>query len=224
MSRDLVNRASDGRVVSVDVPHGYGRLAQLVARFLHTEEVIGSSPVSPTTEPRRASAPRGFFVSQRPKLRPGRPRVSEPTTTVHTVSDLPPLPGPCGLCVGLRGTRHEGSLTCADCGWRYGDAPDPDLPLPVIEVVYYVRYDRRVKIGTSRRPRQRVASIRHDELLAFEQGGRALEQQRHREFASVREGGEWFTLTDEVSAHVAALRERGAPWTLYARWLSEALR
>ncbi len=32
-----------GRIV-----HG-GRLAQLVARFLHTEEVIGSSPVSPTT-------------------------------------------------------------------------------------------------------------------------------------------------------------------------------
>ena len=29
-----------------------GRLAQLVARFLHTEEVIGSSPVSPTTLPR----------------------------------------------------------------------------------------------------------------------------------------------------------------------------
>ena len=26
----------------------HGRLAQLVARFLHTEEVIGSSPVSPT--------------------------------------------------------------------------------------------------------------------------------------------------------------------------------
>jgi hypothetical protein len=26
----------------------FGRLAQLVARFLHTEEVIGSSPVSPT--------------------------------------------------------------------------------------------------------------------------------------------------------------------------------
>lgn len=26
-----------------------GRLAQLVARFLHTEEAIGSSPVSPTT-------------------------------------------------------------------------------------------------------------------------------------------------------------------------------
>ncbi|WP_344009991.1 GIY-YIG nuclease family protein [Microbacterium natoriense] len=140
------------------------------------------------------------------------------------MSDLPPLPGPCELCGGLRGTRREGSLICADCGWRYGDAPDPDLPLPAIEVVYYLRYDRRVKIGTSRRPRQRLASIRHDELLAFEQGGRALEQQRHREFALVREGGEWFTLTDEVRAHIAALRERGEPWTLYARWLSDALR
>lgn len=30
--------------------YGRGRLAQLVARFLHTEEVIGSSPVSPTYE------------------------------------------------------------------------------------------------------------------------------------------------------------------------------
>jgi hypothetical protein len=29
-------------------PSDFGRLAQLVARFLHTEEVIGSSPVSPT--------------------------------------------------------------------------------------------------------------------------------------------------------------------------------
>jgi hypothetical protein len=34
-----------------------GRLAQLVARFLHTEEVIGSSPVSPT---RKAPVRRGF--------------------------------------------------------------------------------------------------------------------------------------------------------------------
>jgi hypothetical protein len=58
----------------------------------------------------------------------------------------------------------------------------------VIEVVYYIRYDRRVKIGTSRRPRQRLASIRHEELLAFEPGGRDVEQARHREFADVREG------------------------------------
>ena len=31
-----------------------GRLAQLVARFLHTEEVVGSSPASPTTKSRSA--------------------------------------------------------------------------------------------------------------------------------------------------------------------------
>src|SRR4051794_21653357 len=41
-----------------------GRLAQLVARFLHTEEVIGSSPVSPTRTP-RPGAP--FVPMQRPR-------------------------------------------------------------------------------------------------------------------------------------------------------------
>lgn len=81
-----------------------------------------------------------------------------------------------------------------------------------------------MKIGTSRQPRRRLASIRHQELLAFEQGGRSLEQQRHREFAAVREGGEWFTLTDEIRAHITVLRRAGDPWQLYARWLSTALR
>lgn len=120
--------------------------------------------------------------------------------------------------------RVEEAWICSTCGWRYGDVPDTDLPLPQIEVVYYLRYDRRVKIGTSRRPRQRVASIRHEELLAFERGGRSLEQQRHRDFASCREGGEWFTFTAELRAHTGALRGVGDPWDLYARWLSEALR
>ncbi|MCR2784404.1 MULTISPECIES: GIY-YIG nuclease family protein [unclassified Microbacterium] len=134
------------------------------------------------------------------------------------------LPGPCLLCGGDRGSRVDGAWICAVCGWRYGDVPDEDLPLPRIHVVYYLRYDRRVKIGTSARPRQRLAAIWHEELLAFEQGGRPLEQQRHREFAGIREGGEWFTLTDELATHIAALRAVGDPWQLYARWLSEALR
>ena len=93
----------------------------------------------------------------------------------------------------------------------------------MIEVVYYIRYDRRVKIGTSRRPRQRLASIRHEELLAFERGGREVEQARHREFAEAREGGEWFTLTPILSAHIAGLRTEGEPWQQYARWVSSAL-
>ncbi|MBO9626939.1 MAG: GIY-YIG nuclease family protein [Microbacterium sp.] len=134
------------------------------------------------------------------------------------------LPGPCALCGALRGTRIAGALHCADCDWRYGDAPDADLPLPRIDVVYYLRYDRRVKIGTTRRPRQRLSAIRHDELLAFERGDRAVEKQRHRQFADVREGGEWFMLSGDLVDHIAALRAAGAPWTLYGRWLSDALR
>lgn len=123
----------------------------------------------------------------------------------------------------MKGIRIDDGWSCAVCGWRYGDAPDPDLPFPRIDVVYYIRFDERVKIGTSRRPRQRLASIRHQELLAFERGGRALEQARHREFASVREGGEWFTYDDGLRTHVGLLRRSGAPWELYARWLSDAL-
>jgi hypothetical protein len=123
----------------------------------------------------------------------------------------------------MQGVRVDDAWCCAECDWRYGDAPDPDLPLPRVDVVYYIRYDRRVKIGTSRRPRQRLASIRHQELLAFERGDRSVEQQRHREFAEIREGGEWFTLTPELRAHVATLRLEGDPWLLYARWLSRAL-
>jgi len=134
------------------------------------------------------------------------------------------LPGPCPLCGGLAGLRADDAWHCALCGWRYGDSPDPDLPFPRIDVVYYLRYDNRVKIGTSRQPRRRLASIRHDELLAFEHGDRVREQQRHRQFASAREGGEWFTLTPEIRAHIAALQRHGDPWHQYARWLSAALR
>lgn len=134
------------------------------------------------------------------------------------------LPGPCPLCGGLTGLRTDDAWHCALCGWRYGDSPDPDLPFPRIDVVYYLRYERRVKIGTSRQPRRRLASIRHDELLAFERGDRVREQQRHREFASAREGGEWFTLTPEIRAHIVRLQQDGDPWHQYARWLSAALR
>lgn len=134
------------------------------------------------------------------------------------------LPGPCALCGGDAGIRNEDLWCCAACGWRYGDVPDADLPLPRVDVVYYIRFDERVKIGTSSNPRRRLSALRHDELLAFERGGRSLEQQRHRDFASVREGGEWFTLTAALRAHVSHLRHEGEPWVLYARWLSAALR
>lgn len=134
------------------------------------------------------------------------------------------LPDPCALCGRSDGVRTENGLVCAWCGWLFGTSPDHDLPRPIIEVVYYIRYDRRVKIGTSRRPRQRLASIRHEELLAFERGGRDVEQARHLEFAECREGGEWFTLIPGLGSHIRGLQTLPDPWQLYARWVSDALR
>ncbi|HKT56297.1 MAG TPA: GIY-YIG nuclease family protein [Microbacterium sp.] len=132
------------------------------------------------------------------------------------------LPGPCALCGGTAGVRRADGPVCAVCGWRYGDAPDFDLPPPRVEVVYYLRYRDRIKIGTTRNPRQRLAAIWHDELLGFERGGRAVEQARHRRFAHLREGGEWFTATPELLAHVDGLGS-GDPWHAYARWVAESL-
>ena len=134
------------------------------------------------------------------------------------------MPGPCVLCGATRGERRAGRWSCAVCGWRVGDVPDADLPLPRIDVVYYIRYADRIKIGTSSQPRRRLGAIWHDELLAFERGGRAVEQERHRRFAHLREGGEWFRADDELLEHVRSISAEASPWDAYARWLSEALR
>ena len=133
------------------------------------------------------------------------------------------LPGPCSLCGATDGVRLADGWSCAVCGWRFGDAPDPDLPRTPVEVVYYLRYRERIKIGTSRNPKQRLAAIWHEELLAVERGGRSLEQARHREFAHLREGGEWFTAAPELLAHIDGLRN-GDPWHAYARWVADSLR
>ncbi|MFJ6677898.1 GIY-YIG nuclease family protein [Microbacterium sp. NPDC091382] len=135
------------------------------------------------------------------------------------------LPSPCRVCGGDIGERVDDAWHCGRCGWRLGDAPDADLPRPRIDVVYYLRYRDRVKIGTSATPRRRLAAIMHDELLAFEAGDRHVERARHIEFAALREGGEWFTLTDPLVTHIDAIRGRvGEPWAAYDRWLGDALR
>jgi hypothetical protein len=87
-----------------------------------------------------------------------------------------------------------------------------------------VRFRDRVKIGTSARPRQRLRAIRHDEVLAFERGGRGLERRRHVQFAAERCGvSEWFEHSDELAAHIASLVEGVVdPWDLFARWTGEA--
>lgn len=133
------------------------------------------------------------------------------------------LEQPCRLCGGRDGIRTPAGPACADCGWEVGALPDPDIPVPRLDVVYYLRLDERVKIGTTFAPRQRFAVLPHDEVLAFERGGRALERQRHAEFADDRLGtSEWFAFSPRLRAHTTALREGRDPWIAYARWLAKA--
>ncbi|ROS23221.1 hypothetical protein EDF22_2997 [Rathayibacter sp. PhB127] len=135
------------------------------------------------------------------------------------------LPSPCLVCGSRLGVRHPSGWLCAACEWRLGDAPDGELPPPRVEVVYYIRFAGRIKIGTSGNPRQRLHRLRHEELLAFERGGRALEQHRHAQFAVERlERTEWFTRSAALDRHVEAVRAgEPDPWALYRRWCSEAL-
>jgi len=140
------------------------------------------------------------------------------------VPSIEPLLDPCRLCGGVDGVRVDDRPVCAVCGWRVGEYIDPDLPLPRIHVVYYLRLDERVKIGTTFNPRQRFAALRHEELLAFEPGDRTVEQARHAEFADDRLGtSEWFALTPRLRAHIAAIADGQDPWHVHARWLADAL-
>ena len=131
---------------------------------------------------------------------------------------------PCRLCGGTSGVRTPIGPACADCGWEVGAIVDPDLPRPRIDVVYYLRLDERVKIGTTFAPRQRFAALPHDEVLAFELGDRAVERRRHREFADDRLGtSEWFALSARLRAHTAALADGIDPWRHWARWVGAAI-
>ena len=102
----------------------------------------------------------------------------------YGVTDV--LPSPCRLCGSRSGVRHPSGWVCAVCEWRHGELVDGELPPPRVDVVYYLRYADRVKIGTTSNPRQRFAAIRHDDVLAFERGDRRLERHRHAQFADER--------------------------------------
>jgi hypothetical protein len=140
----------------------------------------------------------------------------------HGVTDL--LPSPCRLCGSRLGVRWPSGWQCAVCEWRHGDLIDAELPPPRLDVVYYLRFADRVKIGTTAQPRRRFAAIRHDELLALERGDRSTERRRHDQFAAERYGAtEWFSLSARLGAHIAAVAAGVDPWALHARWVSEAI-
>lgn len=135
------------------------------------------------------------------------------------------LPTPCRLCGSRLGVRWPSGWLCAVCEWRHGEAVDGELPPPRVDVVYYVRFDDRIKIGTTANPRRRLTAIWHDELLAFEPGDRLVERRRHALFAEERLGRtEWFRRSPVLDAHVAELAAGvDDPWALYARWTSAAV-
>jgi hypothetical protein len=147
-------------------------------------------------------------------------------------------PGWCEHCnsMALWAFRYTGRGFCGNCGMSStpqaapqvltrdtGTSTPNDLSRPGAhpEIVYYIRFGDRIKIGTTSNLRQRMLSVYHDEILAVEQGGRPEEAARHRQFARlmVASQREWFHLAPELVAHINALRQvNGPPKEATKRW------
>jgi hypothetical protein len=76
-------------------------------------------------------------------------------------------------------------------------------------IVYYIRRGELIKIGTTVNPAARLGELMPDEILAFEPGDAEVERLRHRQFraARVARKGEYFYQTEELTAHIAVMRE-----------------
>jgi len=135
------------------------------------------------------------------------------------------LPSPCLACGSRVGVRYPSGWVCAICEWVQGEVPEETGLRARVNVVYYLRLDTRIKIGTTGNLGQRMRRLWHDELVAIESGDRVLEQSRHEQFAQYRLGSsEWFDLSPEIADHVRRLSiGAGDPWALYARWVSESI-
>lgn len=137
------------------------------------------------------------------------------------------MPHPCECCGESIGREYATGWICDRCGWTVGREPTPldlsgrGLSRSGVEVVYYFRFDTRVKIGTSTNLRARALVLPHDELLAIERGGRTVEQKRHAQFAATRiPGGEWFGRSPELDSHVRVMRAGVEdPWAQYDYWV-----
>lgn len=93
-----------------------------------------------------------------------------------------------------------------------GAANSPEVPesrpTDTGSIVYYVRRAQLVKIGTTRRPRDRFEALLPDEILAWEPGSYETEKARHAQFAADRQGrSEFFILTERIAAVARQLRE-----------------
>lgn len=79
-------------------------------------------------------------------------------------------------------------------------------------IVYYIRRGEVIKIGTTTTPWQRFATLRPDEILAFEPGTVIEERMRHQQFRHLRCAGEHFRAEPELLEHIAQVRQiHGGP-------------
>lgn len=88
-------------------------------------------------------------------------------------------------------------------------------------VVYYALIGDYVKIGYTRKLRNRLATLRADRLLAVEPGGADLERQRHADFALERIDlrRENFRRSCRLDDHIEVCRQRHGlpPWSALPR-------
>jgi hypothetical protein len=79
-------------------------------------------------------------------------------------------------------------------------------------IVYYLRRGPLIKIGTTVDPAGRFRDLMPDEILAWEPGGRHEEVTRHRQFAHLRQGGEYFEAGRDLIRHCGEMTKlHGAP-------------
>jgi len=89
---------------------------------------------------------------------------------------------------------------------------------------YFIRCGEYVKIGASASPLNRLETIRRTggvlaptgldlsvaELIISEPGGFTRERELHAKFAHLREAGEWFRETPELTAYIESVSEAAA--------------
>lgn len=101
-----------------------------------------------------------------------------------------------------KGTSEREALKVS---MRHGDPMVTPIQGIPYNVVYYIQFCCRVKIGFSTNVKQRMTDLPCDELLAVEPGDVELERRRHEEFDAYRLTGEWFRYGPRLKIHVAQL-------------------
>jgi hypothetical protein len=90
-------------------------------------------------------------------------------------------------------------------------------------VVYFLRNGSRIKIGTTRNLRRRIAglALRPDDVIRVEHGGQDYEQSLHARFDEHRVGNtEWFELRGELAVYLGELEAQ--PLELTAQFIEPA--